>query len=202
MMRRTITWRWPAIALTAILLAAGLWSVGFTLFVQQSRRAADPPPDADGIVALTGGADRIETALRLLAQDKAPALLISGVGRGSDLAELARRVQLDPATLGQRVTLGHDATSTTGNAAETAIWARRNAIRRLIVVTAGYHMPRALREIARVLPDIALYPVPVQPPALRGPIDLAGMHLLASEYDKLLAAWLGLTRLARKGLRA
>ena len=37
----------------------------------------------------------------------------------------------------------------------------------LIVVTAGYHMPRALAELRRALPDVTLYPVPVQPPAMR-----------------------------------
>ena len=72
-------------------------------------------------------------------------------------------------------------------------------MRRLIVVTAGYHMPRALLEIGRALPGVALYPAPVQPPAMRGPLDLGTARLLANEYDKLLAVRLGLTRLARAG---
>ena len=72
-------------------------------------------------------------------------------------------------------------------------------MRRLILVTAGYHMPRALLEIGRALPGVTIYPVPVQPPALRGRLDFATMRLLASEYDKLLAVRLGLTRLVRAG---
>ncbi len=168
-----MSWRWPVLALAALLAASGLWAVGFDAYNRAARRRGAPPPPADGIVALTGGADRIETALRLLAEGKAPALLISGVGRGSDLPELARRVQLDPAALAQRVTLGHAATSTAGNAAETAAWARGNDVRRLIVVTAGYHMPRALLEIERDLPGVEFFPVPVQPPAMRGRTDLA-----------------------------
>ncbi|MBV8915144.1 MAG: YdcF family protein [Acetobacteraceae bacterium] len=188
-------------SLTALICLGALWAVGFARFNHVIRRAAPVPPRADGIVALTGGADRIETALRLLADDRAPVLLVSGVGRGTELAEMAHRVRLDPAALGARVTLGRSATDTVGNAAETAAWAQANNVRRLIVVTAGYHMPRALLEIGHALPGVALYPVPVQPPAMRGPLDFATARLLASEYDKLLAVQFGLTRLNRAGER-
>ncbi len=173
--------------LLAPLLLGAAWAVGFDAYDRESRRVAPAPEPADGIVVLTGGADRIERALHLLAEGKAPALLVSGVGRGAEMAELAHRVQLDPATLGDRVTLGHLATTTVGNAAETAAWARRNGVHRLIVVTAGYHMPRALREIGHDLPGVELLPDPVQPPAMRGPPDPATLRLLANEYDKLLA---------------
>lgn len=182
-----------------LLVLGGVWSVGFGSFVAGARRVSEAPAEADGIVVLTGGAERIETALRLLSEGRAPALLISGVGRGNDLSELAHRLRLesallDPATLGARVTLDYVAKSTLGNAAETAAWARRRAARRLIVVTAGYHMQRALLEIGHDLPEATLYPVAVQPPALRGSIDGAAAHLLATEFDKLLAVRLGLTR--------
>jgi uncharacterized SAM-binding protein YcdF (DUF218 family) len=196
-----VSWRWLALSLGALFIAASLWAAGFTAFLHDARLPAPPPPSADGIVALTGGAERIETALHLLAQDKAPSLLVSGVGRGTDIAEVARRVSLDPATLGERVTLGHAATTTVGNAVETAAWARRNHVRRLIVVTAGYHMQRALLEIGHDLPEIALFPVPVQSPALRERMEFATARLLASEYDKLLAVRLGLHRLILGGAK-
>lgn len=188
-------WRWPALALFALFAAAAVWSAGFTAFSHDARLKTMRPPSADGIVVLTGGAERIETALRLLADGLAPVLLISGVGRGIDLPELAKRVRLDPAAIGNRVTLGHEATTTLGNATETAAWARQNDVHKLIVVTAGYHMPRALLELDRYLPGVTLVPVPVQPPAMRGRIDLATIRLLAAEYDKLLAVRLGLNTL-------
>jgi uncharacterized SAM-binding protein YcdF (DUF218 family) len=192
--------RWlAALALAIPILLGCLWTAGFARFNAQVRRPAPVPAHADGIVVLTGGADRIETALRLLADGRAPVLLVSGVGRGSELTEMAHRVRLDPATIGARVTLGRTATDTVGNAAETAAWARANDVRELIVVTAGYHMDRALLEIERALPGVVLHPVPVQPPAMRGPPDLATMRLLANEYDKLLAVQLGLTHLIRSG---
>ncbi len=180
------------------LLVGGVWSAGFAAFDDTARRGRPGVSGgglqaADGIVALTGGADRIETALHLLESQTAPLLLVSGVGRGADLAELQRGVQLTPEQAA-RITLGRTATTTAGNAEETAGWARAHGIRRLIVVTAGYHMPRALIEIGRALPDVALYPVPVRPPALRGGMEMATVRMMANEYDKYLAVRFGLTR--------
>jgi uncharacterized SAM-binding protein YcdF (DUF218 family) len=147
-------------------------------------------------VALTGGSGRVETALRLLAEGRARMRLLSGIGGGAELGELLHRAGLDPGAIGGRVTLGRTATTTRGNAAETADWARHNEVRSLIVVTAGYHMPRALAELARALPEVALFPVPVTPPGMRGPAGIrdAGMlRLMAEEYTKWLAASLGLS---------
>jgi len=178
-----------------LLVVAAAWGLGFAWFDHSAHQPAEPPPVSDGIVVLTGGADRIETALRLLADGRAPLLLVSGVAHGADLAELTRRIQLDPAQVAGQVTLGRTAATTVGNAAETAQWAQALGLHRLIIVTAGYHMPRALLEMRRMLPDAALHAVPVQSPALRGSIDPAVARMLANEYDKLIAVRLGLARL-------
>jgi uncharacterized SAM-binding protein YcdF (DUF218 family) len=84
---------------------------------------------------------------------------------------------------------------TAENATETADWVRANGLQSLIVVTAGYHMKRALTEMARVLPDVTLYPAPVVPPGLRNAPRLRALRLLAGEYTKWLAAEVGLSRL-------
>jgi uncharacterized SAM-binding protein YcdF (DUF218 family) len=187
-------------ALALALVLAVLWAAGFAWFVYAAGLSAPPPPLADGIVALTGGADRIETALRLLAEGRAQRLLVSGVGPTAEFGELARRAGVDPA-LRDRVTLGRAAVTTRGNASETAEWVRDNTIRTLIVVTATYHMPRALAELSRAVPEVTLYPVPVLPPALRGNHDAATLRLLAGEYSKWLAAEIGLSGLVgREGL--
>ena len=195
----TAGWGWAKRAATAasatLLGCSALWGIGFAWFDRAAHLPGTPPPHADGIVVLTGGADRIETALRLLADGHAPLLLVSGVARGADLAELTRRIQLDPAQVAGQVTLGRTATTTVGNGTETAHWAQEHGLRRLIVVTAGYHMPRALLEIRRGLPDAELHPVPVLPPALRGGTDPATARMLANEYEKLIAVRLGLAPL-------
>ncbi len=176
-------------------LALGL---GFLWFLDM---AAAPPEDpgrgTEGIAVLTGGADRVGTGLRLLAEGRAACLLVSGVHRHARLPELARAAGLDPAPLAGRVALGHWARSTRGNAAEIAAWARARGIGSLRVVTAGYHMPRALLELRRALPEAVLIPHPVLPAALRD-AAAAGQRriwrLLAGEYVKLLGAALGLRR--------
>lgn len=187
-------------ALLALFAASIAWLAGFAAFERYARIPVVPPPVSDGIVALTGGADRIETALRLLAEGRAPRLLVSGVGGGGGLAEVTHGLPLDPALLAH-LTIGRIATDTVGNADETAAWARQNGVRTLIVVTAGYHMPRALREIGRALPGVELRPVPVRPPALRGGDRIAALRLLAVEYDKFIGALLGANRLFSRGGR-
>ena len=119
-------------------------------------------------------------------------LLISGVGHGADLSDLLHGTGIDPAPLAPYVTLGHAATTTAGNADETADWVQAQGLHSLLVVTASYHMRRALTELQRSLPDVQLIPSPVRPPALRHG-GLATMRLLAGEYTKWLAAelWLG-----------
>lgn len=187
-------------ALAGLVLFGGIWAGGFAWFVHDALRPAVMPPRADGIVVLTGGQGRIEASLRLLADARGRRLLISGVAPHATPASVAVRLQpvargaMPPPDMWARVTLGRHATSTIGNADETAAWARDNAIRSLIVVTAGYHIRRAMMEIGRTLPDVTLYPYPIQPPVLRDPYHVSSLRVIATEYDKWILASLGLAR--------
>ena len=73
----------------------------FAWFVHLVGRPGQAPAHTDGIVAFTGGPERVETALRLLAGDHADRLLLSGIGGGAELAELAHRAGVDPLAAGQ-----------------------------------------------------------------------------------------------------
>ena len=183
-----------AVAILAVLAVVAL-GVGFADFIAIAHRPADPPPEADGIVALTGGAERVETGLRLLAAGRAKLLLVSGVSHNAALAELLHRVGMEEGPIAARVTLGRVAMTTLGNAEETADWVQQHQLRSLIVVTAGFHMPRAMLELRRAMPTIVLYPMPVQPLGVENPRSL---RMLAAEYVKLLAAWAGVSRLMRQ----
>ncbi len=181
-----------------LLLAVCLWAAGFAWFLYEVHRASELPERVDGIVVLTGGADRIETAFHLLERERAPRLLITGVSRAATLADLTRLSNLNPAMWAYRVTVGHEAVTTHGNAAEAAAWAGEIQAKTLIVVTSNYHMPRALLEMGRAMPQITLYPAKVIPPVLRdGIANIPAMSLLAGEYTKYLGAALGLSRLQR-----
>jgi uncharacterized SAM-binding protein YcdF (DUF218 family) len=183
-----------------LLLLAGLaavWLGGFVWFVASVEFPAREPAAADGIVVLTGGADRVAEGVRLLRAGRGRALLISGVGRGVDLPVLAREAGIAVGDLAPRITLGRIATSTASNADETAAWVKAERLRSLLVVTASYHMMRAMTELQRAVPDIVLIPEPVLPPALRDQwFSPATLRLLAHEYTKWLAAELGVTRWA------
>ncbi len=184
-----------ATALTVAVALTAAWLAGFAWFVHGAVQANASEERADGIVVLTGGADRIATGMRLLQRGRGRVLLISGVGHGAELPQLLRGTGIDPAPFAGRITLGRAATSTTGNADETAAWVADQGLNSLLVVTATYHMQRALTELQRSVPEVRLIAVPVLPPALRGTGSLATWRLLAGEYTKWLASQLGLARL-------
>ncbi|MBX9700301.1 MAG: YdcF family protein, partial [Acetobacteraceae bacterium] len=123
-------------------------------------------------------------------------LLVSGVHPDVTLADLAGMAAQPVDALRGRVTLGQVARSTRGNAVEAAAWARAEALRSVRVVTAGYHMPRALVEIGReIQPEVELVPHPVLPAGLRDAGAASRPRtwtLLAGEYLKLVGAVLGL----------
>jgi uncharacterized SAM-binding protein YcdF (DUF218 family) len=184
----------------AIVVVLGAFGSGFAWFVQGTAHNARPLlRHADGIVALTGGAGRIEVALRLLNDGWADRLLITGIGGGTELGTIGRLNGMDTEPLASRITLGRYAASTRGNGVETASWAEQNRVRTLIVVTASYHMPRALVELREALPNIQLLPVTVGAAHAtfgeRSAEDWPGWRVEASEYVKYLIAVSGLSRL-------
>jgi uncharacterized SAM-binding protein YcdF (DUF218 family) len=176
---------------------AALWLSGIGWYLYLASRDAPPPRHADAIVVLTGGPDRIEVALHLLAEDAADRLLISGAGEKTDFAVLANRAGIDPASLEQRITMGHAAHSTRGNALETAAWVREYDIRSLLVVTSWFHMPRALVELRRAVPAVTVHPYPVGRPDAEGLAHVNLIRHVIGEYHKYLAASAGLTALPR-----
>ena len=173
--------------------------LGFCWFLLAATAGPEAPDRrTDGIVVLTGGADRVRTGLHLLAEGRADRLLVSGAHPDVTLADLAVAAGMPRAGLEGRVSVGRAARSTRGNAMEAAAWARAEEMRSLRLVTAGYHMPRALLELRRQLPPgVEVVAHPVQPPGLRDP-GAAGRprtwSLLVGEYAKLVGAALGLSR--------
>ena len=187
--RRVIGWLLRGVALVGI-----AWAVGFYIFmrhVEQERRVA-PMPHAQGIVVLTGGPDRVKQGLELLMAGAAPRLLISGAGPGTHLGDFTPRDGIDAVSKAASIRLGHRAASTRGNARETARWVARHHLRSVIVVTADYHMPRALAELHRHLPGVRLIADPVRRLPRDGRLDVRDMRLVAAEYSKYLLVRCGL----------
>jgi uncharacterized SAM-binding protein YcdF (DUF218 family) len=151
-------------ALAALLLLAAAWAVGLLAFSARVMHStpAPEPPHSDGIVVLTGASSlRIEAAAELLEQGLAERLLISGVNPDATRAEVRQATSTAGRAFDCCVDLGFKAENTVGNAREAAGWARYHHYRSLIVVTADYHMPRALLELREAMPDKTLHPYPV-----------------------------------------
>jgi uncharacterized SAM-binding protein YcdF (DUF218 family) len=190
---RTYLRRARAIVLAAIAAAALGLVAGFVAFVSDVS-AARPPgaAKAEGIVVLTGGSARIDTALHLLAEGHAHRLLISGVNPAVGSGAIAETVDPDlKSVIACCVDLGHEARDTIGNAAETRDWVRQHRYGSLIVVTSAYHMPRSLAELADALPEVSLIPYPISNPELHLADwwnEPEAFALLLREYGKYLLA--------------
>ncbi len=180
----------------AVLCLVGLSGFigGFLVFADQVSTAVPPAaPRADAIVALTGGPQRINDAVNLLANGSAKKLLISGVNEQISLAQLKRAIPNGEPYFQCCIDVGYMARDTRGNASESRDWAETNGFTSLIVVTSAYHMPRSLAELERVMPDIDLiaYPVHADMNLNQWTHEFSIFRLLMVEYLKYLVARLG-----------
>ncbi|AWN34903.1 YdcF family protein [Methylobacterium radiodurans] len=172
-------------------IALGL---GFLGFVDGLVRLERVPVDrADGIVVLTGGAQRIGDAIDLLAAGYGRRLLITGVNERTSRDEIARLNPSQRDLIACCVDLDYRARNTIGNAIETRRWMRRHRFGTVAVVTSNYHMPRTLIELDHVL-EGADHVIPH--PVVADGFDAARWwqcagtaRLLAAEYAKFLVAW-------------
>ncbi|MBX9741294.1 MAG: YdcF family protein [Beijerinckiaceae bacterium] len=172
--------------------AAGL-ALGFVVFVTEVKTEEQPPDRrAEGMIALTGGAERIPDAVDLFARGHANRLLITGVNQSITRAELSKLTPKFRDLVECCVDLGYDALNTTGNAQEARRWVQERGIgKTLIVVTSNYHMPRALIEMAHALPDHELIPYSVVTVRMREDRwwrNPQVARIMATEYVKYLVA--------------
>lgn len=186
-------WRAVRYALWSVFLVGAVLGTGFLVFAfGLSDEPADRTTRTDAIVVLTGGAGRLDEGLRLLRRDMADVLLISGVNRQVTREEILRLAGDPPAPLAARITLGYRAERTRDNANETAAWFNSHNYRSLRLVTANYHMPRALLELRSALPRAQIIPHPVTPEAVssgRWWRNRTGLIIVVKEYLKYLATW-------------
>ena len=179
-------------AMTAVGLAAVAWAAGFMWFASTiPEDVADTATHTDAIVALTGGAERIETGVRLLSDGLADRLFVSGAGEQVRTSDILGRSTPISADLVDNITIGKTAVDTPGNAVETAEWVRSQNMRSIRLVTAAYHMRRSLLEFHAAMPEVEIVPHAVFPPHVkrdwwRWP---GTASLIAREYTKFVLTW-------------
>lgn len=181
----------PCSALVA-LFAVAAWGYGLSRFTDSiPAEATDTATPTDAIVVLTGGSGRLTEGFRLLSENRAKKLFISGAYRGVEVGELARMFQHIPRQAERRVGIGN-ATNTLGNALETAEWIATEGYSSLRLVTAAYHMPRSLLEFRHAMPEIMVIAHPVFPAHVKRERWWAWpgtASLVISEFNKFLLAW-------------
>ena len=171
-----------------MIIAISVWLIGFVGFClyalsfkfQEAERS-------DAIVVLTGGGERVQTALHLLEEHYADYLLISGVHPSVKIEDLTQGLSQD---IRNKITLDYVAQDTRGNAKETAAWILRNKVKSVILITSFYHMPRSIFEVLKVTPDLHIIPQPVFPKSFNDSVDWIRTRyawLLFIEYHKYLA---------------
>jgi uncharacterized SAM-binding protein YcdF (DUF218 family) len=183
------------VAIAALLPLA----VGFVRFVDHLPAPTADRSRTDAIVVLTGGGERISSALSLLETGKADKLFVSGVHPGVGVGELLKIDRPSPnssasdAALAPHIDLGDTAGDTFGNSVESVAWMRANHFKTMRLVTADYHMPRALIEFRMEAPDLIIVPNPVRPARAQATPwwrDRPLFGLLVGEYGKyLFAKW-------------
>ena len=189
----------PALRIVfCMLFLLGVWAASVAGFVVYTTSyALDDTMNADGIIVLTGGSHRVDYGLELLAEGRGRALFISGVSKEVPLADL---IQKAPATtrdmlaiisLG-RITLGRAATNTIGNAEESVAWIKDRGYESVLLVTADYHLPRALIEFKELMPaNLSVIPAPVRTKGLGDfswVADAETRNRILAEFHKLVAA--------------
>lgn len=186
----------PARLTLAALLFAAIWLGGLYAF---TRDVAENPQQsalqpADAIVVLTGGTKRLETGFDLLDKGLGKKLFISGVYKGVEVKELLSKWKKDGADrLDCCVELGFEADDTLGNAKEATAWLRREKYTSYYLVTANYHLKRALMDFNAFGPEFRPVPYAVQPDSLDMENwwrDGSSRALILREYNKFLAALL------------
>lgn len=149
------------------------------------------------VVVLTGGGSRIDAGIAIMNQGLADVLFISGVGKGVTLQQLLAISGFNieqTAKISENkdsIILGKEAINTRENAEEVYNWIKKHRVESIYLVTANYHMPRALLEFHSLMPELKIIPYPAFPEnfkADRWDKDSKSAWFILLEYTKYLAA--------------
>lgn len=171
-------WHWmPLVAVTA-LLAGSLPFVANLLLAPLENaypaRSAGTLPPADAVLVLGGimsqtkelglttewgeAVERFEAGVSIVSLDKARVLLFTGDKRGSEGTALQREAVLRGVPPARVAVIG-SAGNTSDEAEQLRRYASEHGLKRVILVTSAWHMPRAVR-LFRV-PGVEIVPFPV-----------------------------------------
>lgn len=142
-----------------------VWTtVRFVYFAAEARRLSGAPcSEADAVVVLTGGRNRAEEGLKLLKNGSARILILSGVNKDADLDSIFLKMLSDAERA--NIILDKESTSTYRNAVEVRGIVTRMGLDSMLLLTSGYHMPRAEYIFRKIMPaEVKILPCTVATP--------------------------------------
>ncbi len=164
-----------------------VWLGGYFWYINElSLKKTDGTQKTDAIVVLTGGQNRLDVAIDLLEQGYAQKLYISGVDEKVTREELLGLLGSSPDLEECCIESGNQAADTVGNAIETMQWVEQNHIESLRIVTSLEHMPRAMVEFKRFMPELSITEHPVG----RWRPENINYFNLSQEYSKYIVSLL------------
>ena len=134
-----------------------IYTLLFLKFLIDINKQYELKNEDSDIVVLTGGIGRIKTGIELIGVMKNSRLLISGVGSGVRLSDIIDNSE----KFVHKIDLGYSASSTIGNALEAKKWVQKHDIKKIILITNNWHLPRSRLLFKSAMPEvkIMLYPV-------------------------------------------
>lgn len=178
---------------TLTMIVVLTWTIGlyvFSLVIQKTTEESFlENKKFEALIVLTGGQNRIDTALTLFEAGFSDRLFISGVTQPQSLQQ---KIDANENLRGRQeccIVLDEIAADTIGNATESKKWLDANDIHSILLVTSNYHMPRSLLEFKKQNPDLVITPYAIE--ATNVPLDRwwqrdGTRRLIFSEYNKFL----------------
>lgn len=171
-------WRWAALLAAAGLLAAST-SVVANLFLRPLEntypaRSIGSLPECDAVLVLGGilspgkevglipewaeSVERFEAGVQIVRRDKARLLLFTGDTRGSEGTALQREA-IERGVPRERTAVIGAVDNTAGEAAQLKRYAAQHGLKRIVLVTSAWHLPRAMRQFRRAGVELVPFPV-------------------------------------------
>ena len=180
--------------LYGLLSAFTAWFGGFVWFAHYiNSYDIDTSTKTDAIIVLTGGKNRISEGIRLLNENLADKLFISGVPADVSIKQIEKQAKVY-ANDENKIELGRKATNTIENAIETEEWIKKNNIKSIRLVTSSYHIQRSLQEFIIYVTmesnlEVILNPIYSPNVNLKWWKSWGTFRLLIMEYNKFLVVY-------------
>lgn len=171
-------WRWAALLAAFGLLASSTGVVANALLQPLENsypaRSVGSLPEADAVLVLGGimspgkepglipewaeSVERFEAGVQIVRRDKARLLLFTGDTRGSEGTALQREA-LERGVPRERTAVIGAVGNTADEAAQLKKFAAQHGLKRVVLVTSAWHLPRAMRQFK--VAGVELVPFPV-----------------------------------------